>query len=224
MKGCLFILILFFGINTSTRLHANLTHGLLIPLGQNWLYLPERKGHCTDLSIYFPGHAQELSLLGTVTGVKRRSWVKELLWGAHYHLLPSVEKRGCPVLFLGDSETSLSSEEALQALQKSDLSGLKLLVHSGGYKGFGASLEHWDSTILRQIHALSLLDCFYSEKLSTVLREKLGEKKLKSICDGFYTEHNEERYQKHFSQLCLPSRVKKRSPPEAHKSAVKLYF
>jgi hypothetical protein len=179
------------------------------------------KSTCKTLRVYFPGHAQELGLKGSVPQKREREWAEELLKTESYKLAAAITTSTCPTLILGDSIKSISSTEVARQLNESDASSLELLSHSGGYVGLNATLESWEEKEFSKVKKVILLDNFYSENLASTLKEKFGEKKMKEICSGFYTPHNADRYKSSYSKICPIMDSKGKAE---HKTAVRQYF
>jgi len=137
-------------------------------------------------------------------------------------LRSTIENAGCPVLILGDSQSTVSASDLESLLEKLGLSSLHLLSHSGGNVGLSSSLTTWPPSLLQKVSAVKLLDNFYSATLAQNLKKAFGTQKLEQICTGFVTAHNFDRFEKSFRSLC--PRVRRVTESGAHKTWVKKYF
>ncbi len=171
------------------------------------------------LRIFFPGHAQELGYAGHVPLDDRRAWAEYLLGPGNYHLGPKIVESGCPVLILGDSSQPLRGTELERLLEKLGITEIEILSHSGGFVGLQTSLSNWPPATVKKIRAIHLLDNFYNENLAETLRQKFDVETLKKICDGFYTAHNQKRFEAYFDSVC-PNVLRK----DDHKLPVASYF
>jgi hypothetical protein len=199
------------------------TPGLVIEeTSSGHLVIPPYTRSCGGLSVYFPGHAQEIGLKGSVPKQKRRAWVNQLLDSSAYELRSTIENAGCPVLILGDSQGTVSASDLESLLEKLGLSSLHLLSHSGGNVGLSASVAAWPPSLLQKVSAVKLLDNFYSATLAKNLKNAFGSQKLEQICTGFVTAHNFDRFEKSFRSLC--PQVRRVTESGAHKTWVKKYF
>ncbi len=194
------------------------------------LLRPEDDATCDTLTIYFPGHAQEIGAAGSVPdakdgslGPREKTWIKTLLVTENYGDLASrIREHGCPVLLLGDSARAPGPKEVLAAMEASEASKLRVLSHSGGYVGLTESLGKWQgSEVPDRIVSIDLLDNFYgkSPALPSALRSILGEARLHEICGGFYTSHNRDRYRAKFRSVCPNVKA-----GESHKLDVRAFF
>ncbi len=183
---------------------------------------PPYRGSCRELLVFFPGHAQEIGLKGSVPQNRRRAWLNQLLDSQAYHLRSTIENAGCPVLVLGDSQSTVSAADLEALLKKLGLSSLSLLSHSGGNIGLSASVAAWPPSFLQKVSAIKLLDNFYSASLAHNLEKAFGLQKLEKICTGFVTAHNFDRFEKFYRNLC--PRVRRSTESGAHKTWVKKYF
>jgi hypothetical protein len=222
----LFFLIFYSGSALAQHKTENLglqTPGFVIQeTSSGHLVIPPYTRSCGELLVYFPGHAQEIGLKGSVPKQKRRAWVNQLLDSPAYELRSTIENAGCPVLILGDSQSTVSASDLEALLEKLGLSSLHLLSHSGGNVGLSSSVAAWPPSLLQKVNAVKLLDNFYSATLAKDLKNAFGTQKLEQICTGFVTAHNFERFEKSFQSLC--PRVRRVTEPGAHKTWVKKYF
>lgn len=185
-------------------------------------WVKPREPRCKTLKIYFPGQAQELGYRHSrVPENERAKWADILLNAPPYSLAQSIEKAGCPVILLGESQASLNAHDIQMLINEAQATQFELLAHSAGYNGLTTTLTNLkDQLIISKLSALKLLDNFYDQnKLPTVIESAIGSYRSRAICIGFFTDHNAERYKTAYETLC-PS-VQKRS---SHKAAVRDFF
>jgi len=194
--------------------------GLSLTTSQVGTLVKVPNSDCKTLRVYFPGHAQELELKGSVPQKREREWAEALLKSENYKLAAAITTSTCPTLILGDSIKTIKASEIASQLTESEAISIELYSHSGGYVGMNASLEMWEENEFSKVKKIVLLDNFYSSALASTLKEKFGDK-LKQMCKGFYTPHNADRFKSYYSKICPNVDSKGKSE---HKTAVRLYF
>ncbi len=111
-----------------------------------------------------------------------------------YGLKRLAQEKGLVVLVTGSSDIVFTRQDVASLQRELDyvFPEVHVAAHSGGYVGLSASIGSLD-----RVDGIILLDPFYSD-FSARLRPWI---KGGAACGGFYTPHNEKRYNEYFSSL-----------------------
>jgi hypothetical protein len=145
--------------------------------------------NANEVVIYLRGH---WDFRGYVPTPQWESSIEQVI--PYYGLLASKNELGLPFLISSSSHLSFDTE-ILEGFGIDSSKELILASHSGGYHGLLNSLSKLKNTDYK-VKKIIMLDNFYFGAASTPLIKHFVDHG--SECNGFYTQHNEERYTERF--------------------------
>ena len=156
-------------------------------------------GKNAPLLIYYRGWLSDINYPGGGLNGGHISGEADILRSARaaldfYGLKRLAQEKGLVVLVTGSSDIVFTRQDVANLQRELDyvFPAVHVAAHSGGYVGLSASIDSLD-----RVDGMILLDPFYSDfaaKLRPWIRSGAS-------CGGFYTPHNEKRYNDYFSAL-----------------------
>ncbi|MBI5203128.1 MAG: hypothetical protein HY925_16175 [Elusimicrobia bacterium] len=162
------------------------------PLGGiGCFYVPDSlpRGAKPPLLVYFRGHWGDYK--GSVPVELRTASARDALDQFELHRLAETEK--IAILVTGSSDVGVSNEVLSTVRRKNGLEfgALYFASHSGGYLGLSSSIGR----TLRADRIVMLDNFYFGTDLARVIQQQVA---AGSVCTGFYTKHNQDRWERYF--------------------------
>lgn len=149
-----------------------------------------RRKALPELIVYLRGHWNGS---GNIPPERRLESSRQAF--AFYGLEELARRRQAAVLVTGSSWVGVTHDE-IESIERSlstRFERIVVAVHSGGYVGLEKTL---DASVFSRVNRLVMLDNFY---FSVDFARRIGGLTAVGLpCIGYYTEHNQERYETRF--------------------------